>query len=56
MHGFEKLDIESMIRRENNNSKMLRRIARVSRRNIVKEINPKILLKSASDVGIWLKT
>jgi len=46
LHVFEKLDKEMMIRRNNNKSKDLRkRIVRVSWRNIMKEIENRVIVK-----------
>ncbi len=65
VHGFERLSKESMIRRDRNRSKKLRkRIARVSWRNIVreigqraivKEVNPKDTSKTCSRCGFKVK-
>ena len=65
IHGFERLNKENMIRRDRNRSKKLRkRIARVSWRNIVreigqraiiKEVNPKDTSKTCSRCGFKVK-
>ncbi|RLG81853.1 MAG: hypothetical protein DRO09_01600 [Thermoprotei archaeon] len=65
MYGFEELNKENMIRRDKNRSKKLRkRIARVSWRNIVreikqrtivKEVNPKDTSKTCSRCGFKVK-
>ena len=70
MHGFERLNKENVIRRDRSSSKKLRkRIARVSWRNIVREVgqraiieevDPKDTSKSfsrpAPDAGLKLET
>jgi len=65
MHGFERLNKENMIRKDKNKYKKLRkRIARVSWRNIVreieqraivKEVNPKDTSKTCSRCGFKVK-
>ncbi len=65
MHGFERLNKENMIRRDKNKYKKLRkRAARVSWRNIVreikqraivKEVNPKDTTKTCSRCGFKVK-
>ena len=65
LHGFEKLNKEDIVRKRNSRSKRLRkRIARVSWRNIVreikqraiiKEVNPKDTSKTCSRCGFKIK-
>ena len=49
IHGFERLNKENMIRRDRNSSKKLRkRIARVSWRNIIREIGQRAIVKEVN--------